>query len=72
MKVIVLWRWRYRDPVRKRIVTTQYLATEDDARAQLPPDAERVEWTREERRVPETQDEAEQLRTGRLAGNPKD
>jgi hypothetical protein len=44
------------------------MATGDDARAQLPPDAERIEWTREERCVPETADEAQQLRTGWLAG----
>jgi hypothetical protein len=68
MKTITLWKWRYRDPVRGKLVTTRHLATEDDARTQLPPDAERLEWTREDRRVPETAEEAQQLRTGRLAG----
>lgn len=68
MKTIILWRWRYFDVVRRKFVTTRHHATEDDARRQLPPDAERVEWTREERRVPETPEECEQLRTGQLAG----
>lgn len=71
MKTIALWRWRYRDPASGRSVTTRHMATEDDARAQLPPDAQPVEWTREERRVPDTEAEREAIRTGHLARGPQ-
>lgn len=71
MKTLVLWRWRYRDPARGgRLTTTRHMLTEDDARVQLPPDAERLDHTREERRVPDTDAERDRLRTGRLMGDP--
>ena len=47
-KVLVLYRWRVRDPVSGRMIKTRHLATEDEIRRQFP-DAERIESSREER-----------------------
>ena len=48
---IELWRWEYYDDVRKRRFRTKHLLTEADARAQLPKDAVKLEWSREVRRA---------------------
>lgn len=71
MRTLTLWLWQYRDPATVRTVATRHMATEDDARAQLPSDAQPLEWKREGRLVPDTEAEREALRTGHLASGPK-
>ncbi|MDT7836441.1 hypothetical protein [Aquabacterium sp. OR-4] len=52
MSTLVLYRWRIRDPATGDWRVTRHRVTEADARAAYP-DAEPVEWSREERQVPD-------------------
>lgn len=49
-KVLVLYRWRVFDPVRKRLITTRYRATEEQIRKSHP-EATPIESTREDREI---------------------
>jgi hypothetical protein len=57
MKQIELWRWRYFDQVRKRMVTTRCVLNEADARIEHP-DAVKVEGAGGSRGPGEANDEA--------------
>jgi hypothetical protein len=48
---IELWLWELRDPLTGRWRRTTWRMTEDEAFERHGPEARRVEWTREERRV---------------------
>jgi len=71
MKRLELWRWRYLDPVRKRIVTTRFVLSEADAAVQYPDGATKVDGSLEVREVPETDAEFAAGSTGAfLRGSP--
>ena len=52
MSTLILYRWRITCPTTGRPIVTRHKLTETDARA-VYPNAEPVEWSREERQVPD-------------------
>ena len=65
MKTLVKWRWRVRSEVTGKLYSTRYAMSETDALA-LDPLAERLDFSKEARLVPETAEEMDRLRASAM------
>jgi hypothetical protein len=60
-----MWRWRLHSQISGKLYITRYAMTEADA-LELDPLAERLDFSKEVRLVPETEAEMDQLRTSSM------